>query len=415
MPKQPDPSGPLKGIRVIDFTAYQNGPMSTRLLADYGATVIKIEPNDGLGDPGRGAFGRPDGWSPLHNAFNHGKRSLQIDLKHPEAKQIVEKLAAWCDVVVENFKEGVMDNFGIGYEQLRKVNPGLIYCWNSGFGPRGEWSGRASFDMIGQAFSGALVCQGGGPTKGTPTQVLASNVCDQIGGIMGSHAILGALVHKLRTGEGQRVDTSQLGAMVALQQQGIILAAHDGKVQDDGNAPGFGRHDQQIYQCGDGKWMSIGWPTQKFWEIGLKALDRPDLVCPEPQRVKNRRALRRTLGEHLLTQPRAHWLGKLVDAAVPCAPAHSYLDVLEEPQLWANGYLVRLADDTVAVGPSATMSASPPQVQGPVPEPGAHSAEVLRQVVGLTESQIASLVESGVVGLGAPGAAQRQGRLPSKL
>jgi crotonobetainyl-CoA:carnitine CoA-transferase CaiB-like acyl-CoA transferase len=333
-----DPTGPLQGINVLDFTAYQNGPMSTRLLADYGATVIKVEPVDRLGDPGRQSFGKVDAsgkpYAGLHEALNHGKRSIQVDLKQAEGVAIIHRLAGWSDIVVENFKHGVMDKLGIGYDRLCEHNRSLIYCWNSGFGPEGEWSQRASFDMIGQAMSGAMVSQGGGATQGTPTQVLNCNVCDQIGGILGSHAILGALIHRLRTGEGQRVDTSQLGSMVVLQQTAINLAAHDGSQVDNGLAPGADRHDQQAYRCGDGKHMTIGWPTQKFWEIGLAALGRSGLICPEPERVKNRVALREDVQAHLLTQPRAHWLGVLIDAQVPCAPVNSYVDAAQEPQLW---------------------------------------------------------------------------------
>ena len=271
--------------------------------------------------------------------------------------------------------------------------------------------------MIGQAMSGATIAQGGGPTEGTPTQVLPGNICDQIGGILGSHAMLGALVHRLRTGEGQRVDTSQLGAMVVLQQGGIHTAANDGRVVDDGLTPGKERHDQQMYECGDGKFIAISWPTQKFWEIGLEALGRADLICPEPERVQNRRELRELVQAHLMTQPRSHWLGLLIDVAVPAAPVHSYVDATQEPQLWENGYLVKLADGTTAVGPSATMSATPPQVQGPVPEVGAHTAEVLTQVVGMSAAGVAELAAAGVVGLAPEGSAGRYplDPLPAKL
>jgi crotonobetainyl-CoA:carnitine CoA-transferase CaiB-like acyl-CoA transferase len=351
--------------------------MSTCLLSDYGATVVKLEPV-GKGSPERQSFGSAENYYPLHMAFNRGKKSIQVDLKNKASHPLVEKLVAWSDVVVENFAVGVMDKLGLGYEALKLMNPSVIYCANSGFGPKGPWAERRSFDMMGQGMSGVMVAQGGGPTKGTPVQVLSSNMCDQIGGIMGAAAIMGALVHKATTGEGQRVDTSQLGAIMTLNAFDMMKTLRFDRQTDNGAPPGTGRWDQQFFQCQHGKWICIAWPEQKMWEVlcsflsfcllsffsarpatdnlklfhwqeGLKILHRTDLCAPTigsspEERSKRRTHLYAEVGKSVGEWERDALIEALVGAKVPVSPVYDYADAANEPQMWDNGYLSRLPD-----------------------------------------------------------------------
>lgn len=401
MAEQRVKSGPLKGIKVLDFTQFQNGPFSTCLLGDYGATVVKVEPI-GNGSPERQTFGLPGGWFSLHMLCNRGKRSIQINVKDERSRPLLERLVKWADVVVENFSVGTMERFGWGWEALQAVNPGVIYCSNSGFGPKGAWSRRRSFDMIGQGMSGVMVAQGGGPTHGTPQQVLNGNICDQVGGIMAAMAIMGALVHKARTGEGQRVDTSQLGAMMTLNALDMNNFLHYEKQRlDSGQPPGTGRWDQQGFRCKGGKkWINICWPTQRIWEFGLTALERTDLLeigSNTDMRVKNRVQLYDEVQKTISNWDRQDLLDVLIKAKVPVGPIYDYADAAADPHMWENGYIDRLPDGSATVGVAATMSKTPPSVGDMPPEAGQHTNDVLRTMLGFSEEEAQAMLAHGYV------------------
>ena len=200
---------PLEGIRILDFTRFQNGPHATVMLSDMGADVLKVE-RPGEGDPGRSLGRQPDGWCAYFEALDRGKRSMTLDMGTEQGREIVLKLAARSDVVTENFRPGVMDRLSVGYEALRKVNAKLIYATNSGFGPEGEWAERGSYDIVAQGMSGAMIAQGGGPGA-EPVQG-PWGLADQVGSIVFAFSIMTALVARERHGVGHRGGDGLQGA-----------------------------------------------------------------------------------------------------------------------------------------------------------------------------------------------------------
>ena len=247
--------GPLDGIHILDFTRYQNGPHATSMLSDMGADVLKVElPGDG--DPGRSLGRLPDGFCSYFEGNNRGKRSITLDLRKPEAREIVYKLVAEVDVVTENFRQGVMDGLGLGYEELRKHNEQLIYGSTTGFGPIGEWSQRASFDHIAQGMSGALVAQGGGPGK--EPQAVQWGLADQSGSIVFAYGIMAAIVARERFGAGQRVDASLLGSMMTVQNLTLANFLHTRHQEVREGVGGYNQAAFGWHQAGDDKWLTVG-------------------------------------------------------------------------------------------------------------------------------------------------------------
>ncbi|MYB42351.1 MAG: CoA transferase [Chloroflexi bacterium] len=391
---------PLEGIRILDFTRYQNGPHGTQLLADMGAEVIKVElPGDG--DPGRAIMRQPDGFCAYFEALNRGKRSITLELRTAEGKEVIRKLVQTVDVVVENFRPGVMDNLGIGYDVLAELNPKLIYAVNSGFGPDGEWSSRGSFDHVAQGMSGALVAQGGGPGA-TPTSV-AWGLADQVGGMTLAYGVMTALVSRERFGVGQKVDVSQLGAMISLQGFSLLGYLHTG-TQERRN-PGASRNAAfSWYQGSDGEWFTIAGLDPKFWPRICRVLDRDDLI-DDPRsvdpfaRFENGPWLIEEFRAVFAGKPCEEWLNALVAEEIPCGPVYDYAGVAAEPQHWQNGYLVELDHPTFpnhrTIGMSVQLSETPGGVRGPAPELGQHTEEVLLEL-GYDWPDIEQLHDKGV-------------------
>jgi len=376
---------PLEGIRVLDFTRYQNGPHGTAMLADMGADVLKVElPGDG--DPGRSIGRLPDGFSAYFEALNRGKRSIALDLRAPEGREVIRRLAPATDVVVENFRPGVMDGFGLGYDELAALNPRLVYAINSGFGPEGEWSDRGSFDHVAQGMSGALVAQGGGP-GGDPVLV-SWGLADQVGGMALAYGVMAALLARERFGVGQKVDVSQLGAMIALQGFSVLSYLHTG--EQERRAPGVSRNPTfSWYRAGDGEWLTIAVIDPKNWPKLCRVVGRENLIgdprAADPfARVRNGEWLAGEFRAAFAAKPREEWLRALAAEDVPCGPVYDYAGVAAEPQHWRNGYLVELDHPHYpghrTVGIPVRLGGTPGAVRGPAPELGQHTEEVLREL-----------------------------------
>ena len=347
---------PLEGIRILDFTRYQNGPHATAMLADMGAEVLKIErPREG--DPGRALGRRPDGFCSYFEALNRGKQSLTVNLGSAEGTQIVHRLVAEADVVTENFRPGVMDSLGVGYKQLRPLNARLIYAANNGFGTKGPWTERGSFDIVSQGISGAMIAQGGGP--GSEPANVAWGLADQVGSMVFAYGIMTALLARERFGVGQRVDVSQMGAMTTLQALSLVSYLHSG-VQEPRRAPSA---TFTYYQDANDEWLTIGVLAPKHW-------------------------------------PRAHWLEALAAVDVPCGPVYDYASVVAEPQFWENDYLIELEHPNFpghrTVGVPVQLSETPAQVRGPAPELGQHTEEALL-ALGYDWDGITTLRDDGVI------------------
>ena len=255
--------GALDGVRVLDFTRYQQGPYATSLLADMGAEVIKVEPRVD-GEWGRQTERDESGFSAYFESYNRGKQSITVDIRTPRGKEIVERLVPRVDVLVENFRPEYMDRIGLGYERLHRLNPRLIYAAASAFGSRGPLATRPGYDHIAQAVSGLMVEQGGGP--GHEPQPALPGAADQISATYFAFAIASALVARERTDEGQKIEVSLLGSMMAFQGRQITRFLKTGK---QGRARfrrslSISSHEYPTSSSSS----SVCWPSSGAWRTG---------------------------------------------------------------------------------------------------------------------------------------------------
>ncbi|MBM3138980.1 MAG: CoA transferase [Chloroflexi bacterium] len=393
------PPSALSGVRVLDFTRYQQGPFSTVLLSDMGAEVIKVE--EPGGEPGRATGLGRDGFSAYFEAHNRGKKSIVLDLRRAEAREVVRRLVPAVDVVVENFRPGVMERWRLGYGDLRALRPDIIFASGSAWGRQGPWGERPGYDHVAQALSGVMSEQGGGP--GHPPHALIGGFADQVGAMLLAYGVACAIVAREHFGVGQHVDVSLIGAMTSLQSMPLVRFLRTGQ------QPGFQERRAATYthyECADGRYVAIAANTQAFWERMCDALERPDLKQDERfagpfGRAEHKDALVRELERHFRTRPADAWLERLTAADVPNAPVLDYAGVAEHPQFWANGYLQEIDTPNLGQmrvpGPPVQMSATPPRVQGGGPELGHHTEEVLL-AVGYGWAEIERLKDAGVFG-----------------
>jgi CoA:oxalate CoA-transferase len=390
--------GPLDGVRVLDFTRYQQGPFATTLLADLGADVLKVEER-GEGEVGRRMEGLPNGFSPYFESYNRGKRDITLDLRRPEAIEIIHRLLPEMDVLVENFRPGVMDRLGLGYDELHARYPRLVYAAASAFGPEGPLRERPGYDHIAQAVSGLMIEQavlpGADPIPGLP------GLADQVSAMLFAYGIVSALLARERTGEGQRVQVSLLGSMVALQGRQITRFLYSGKQGRERwrRSPTYSH-----YKAKDG-WVAIAAVDPRMWAGLCRALDREDLLTDERfagpwDRDRNAAELEELLEAVFATRPVSEWVERLVANDVPCGPVNGYGALADDPQLVANGYLTTI--DHPNLGPLRTtgvpihLSGTPPDPVRPAPELGQHTEETLL-TVGYTWEQIEKLRTDGVI------------------
>ena len=393
--------GPLDGIRVLDFTIAQQGPYATLLMADMGAEVIKVE------QPGRGEIGRvlgmdrKRGFSAYFLAINRGKKSLTLDLKSEKGRDVALRLARDCDVVAHNFRPGVMEKLGLGYEALKQVNPRIIYASASAFGTKGRLGRKPGNDILAQAMSGLMSTTGEDDVP-MPTGVA---IADHVGAVTLALGIVAALLARERTGAGQRVEASLLGSMLAAQSWELTHYLLTGEKQ-----PKAGRGNPHLtllwytYRTADG-YMAIGGVYPEKWAAFCQAIDWPALEADERftgmgDRIRGRDELNRLLDEHFSTRTTAEWVEQLEAADIFCAPVYDYGQVSEEPQAYDNGYLVpvqhpRLGEITVVNSP---IQFSETQTSAAAAEAtlGEHTAEVL-EGFGYSATEIERLREEGVV------------------
>lgn len=393
---------PLEGIAILDFTRFQQGPQATQMLADMGARVIKIE-EPGRGEAGRRLWRDGDGFSGLFEAFNRGKRSLTLNLRHPEAKTIVYQLSAQADVVAENFRRGTMERLGFGYDRLSRENPQLIYASASGYGPRGPMAERPSYDLIGMAMGGIMVASGGGPQR-EPRQPFWG-LADASGAIMFAYGIVLALLTRERHGIGQQVDVSLLGTQLALQSPDLtyyLRTGHD--APDRGrsrNFPTFGHFET----ARPGEYVALGMLDPRQWPDACAVLELEELAEDERfasarSRNQHRDELEPLLEAAFRRFPREELIDSFNARGIPCGPVHAYKDVVQEPQLFANDYIVPREHPrfgTVQVlGLPVHLSRTPGAIGSPAPEPGQHADEVLREL-GYGDAEITTLRNEGAI------------------
>ena len=389
----------LDGIRVIDVTQAMAAPFCTLNLADMGADVIKVEPPGGE-DMRRGAASK-NGHAGTFLAMNRNKRGITVDLKRPEGVEIVRRLVKTADVLVQNYRPGVAGRLGIAYEDLKPINPRLIYCSISGFGMTGPYAPRGGYDLIAQGMSGIMSVTGdenGAPAKaGLP-------VCDLSAGLFGAYGILCALEARERTGEGQLVDTSLLEAAVAL----TVWEATETWVT--GRAPralGSAHRLAAPYQAlraSDG-WFTVGANNDKLFDAFCRAIGRTDLLADarfagSRERMRHREALIPLIEKTTAQAPRAHWLARLDAAGVPAGSINNYPEALSDPQTLAREMVVELdhpgAGRVNALGVAVKLSDTPGAVDRPAPLLGEHNVEILTEL-GYSETEQRTLAETQVI------------------
>lgn len=392
--------GPLDGIRILDFTRFQQGPYATVLLSDLGADVIKVEERTN-GDLGRSLGLQPDGWCAYFEAHNRNKRSITVDVRRPEGQAVIRRIIANApiDVVTDNFRPGVMKRFGLDWDSLAQLNPRIITGSASGFGAEGENAAEPSFDSIGQAMGGIMFNQGGGPNN--PPQSVMGGLADQVGAMVFALGIASAVVARERQGIGQHVDASLLGSQIALQAFQITGFLRAG-VQY--NTPQRSNPVFTYYCCEDGLWLTLGILDPKWWPRLCAVLDRPDLA-PDPRfddmnRMRNREALIAELDLTFARRPRAAWLAALKAADIPCGPVNDYAAAVKEPQVLANGYVRTMQHPTLGeigvVGSPIRMTKTPVEPRACAPELGQHTEAVLLEC-GFEWEEIAELKEAEVI------------------
>ena len=402
---------PLDGVRIIDWTIWQQGPVSTMMLADLGAEVIKIEERVG-GDPGRGVLsiagalvGATSGPNFYFEANNRHKQSLTLDLKNPKAIEIVYQLAEKSDVFVQNFRKGVSDKLGIGYEALSQRNPQLIYASATGYGPFGPDSGEPSFDYMGLARSGIMTAVG--EPQMEPLSI-AGGIADQMGAIMLAYGVMAALLAREKYGMGQEVDISHLGSMTALQGLNVACKAILGKEfkrMPRAAAPSpLWNH----YKCGDDKWICLAMPQQdRYWSDFCKVLGI-EHVLDDPRfatmgdRADNAKELIPILDAAFASRPRDAWMQALKEGGdFIYTVVNTIADLPTDEQMLANEYIVDYEHPRIGktqlVGVPVRLSKTPGDPKGAAPEFGEHTEHILTELLDYSWEDVARLREEEVI------------------
>jgi len=393
-------TNPLKGVRVLEVGQFIAGPYAGMQLADLGADVVKIE-RPGTGDPFRvfGAGGGAQGYSSNFTAFNRNKRSLALDLGAPRGQGVFRRLAAFADVIVENFRAGVMRRLDLHHEALRAVNPRLIYCSIDGFSADGPFRDQPAYDTIGQARSGIL----GMFVEADDPRMRGPTISDQITGMQASSAILAALLERERTGKGALVEITLLEASMYFMPDSFTAYTQGGVVMGPQTRAAISM--ALTFACSDGLIALHPSSTEKFWRGLLVALGRSDIgedprFIDRPSRIRNFQALIETMRPIFAARTRSAWMERLSIQDVPSAPVHSIPEAMNDPEvehlrLFYSYEHPRFGRFT-GMHRSARIDGERENDPLPPPALGEHSDAVLAEV-GLTASEIAELRGAGIV------------------
>ena len=406
-------SGALSHIRVLDLSRVLAGPWAGLLLADMGAEVIKVE-RPGKGDDTRG-WGPPylkdeDGRDTSEAAYylgtNRGKKSLTLDISRPEGQEIVRRLAVKSDILLENYMVGTLRRYGLGYDDLKAVNPGLIYCSITGFGQTGPYSHRAGYDFIIQGMAGLMSVTGereglpgGGPQKvGIP-------VADLFTGMYSTVAVLAALAHRSVSGVGQHIDMALLDVLVSTMGTAYMNYLTTGNVLKSYGNAAANIVPYQVFPCRDGRIvLAVGNDGQfaKLCEIaGREELSKDERFATNAGRVRNRDILIPILEEILRQRDVQEWVEALDPVGVPCGPINNMAQVFENPQVRHRGMLLEmphpLSGRVPQVASPFRFSETPVRYHSPPPTLGQHTREILHELLGMDDREIAGLSERGIV------------------
>lgn len=392
----------LQGIRVLDFSHALAGPYCTLLLADFGASVFKLE------SPGGGDMGR--GWGPpfagSHSSFflglNRGKYGISIDLKRPEGLDLCLRLIDRMDVLVENFRPGTMDRLGLGYEAAAKRNPRLVYCSISGYGQDGPSRDEAAMDLIVECSSGFMSITG---TEAGEQVRSGYAVADINAGLFSTIGILMALRARDLTGRGQFVDISMLDSMISAMSSNYMSFLGSGNVPRPLGSAFPTVVPYRVYRARDRR-FSIAIGSDRLWSVFCRVIGRPELetdpdFATNPKRIENRNRLEGILDSVFVQEDAATWIARFHAAGVPCSPVRNFAEVASDPQTAIRNMFPTLECPGVGphrvTGPPIKLSETPGRIGAPAPELGQHTAAVLYELLGLDAGEIDTLAGSGVI------------------
>ncbi len=403
------PKGALDGIRVLDLTRILAGPSATQMLGDLGADIIKVE-RPGIGDDTRrwgppylaGRDGKATGESAYYLSANRNKRSITVDLASDGGRELLYRLLAQCDVLVENFKTGDLDRYGLGWDEVAQRCPRLVYCSITGFGQTGPYAERAGYDFLAQGMGGIMSLTG--EPEGEPVKVGIGNA-DLVTGLYAAVAILAALRHRDRTGDGQRLDLALLDCQLALmtyEAQNYLLSGAPPVRRGNGH-PNIVPY--QVFAAADGHLiLAVGNDTQfaRFCAFaGLAELARDPRFATNSARAANREDLIPIIAAAIARRPRAYWLDGLAPLGVPAGPVNSLPETLADPQIVARDMVVTVphaATDRVPLLASPMkLSATPSDVRRAPPTLGQHTEEVLAELLGLDGPAAEDLRRRGII------------------
>jgi crotonobetainyl-CoA:carnitine CoA-transferase CaiB-like acyl-CoA transferase len=384
----------LDGLIVLDLTRLLPGPFCTMLLADLGADVIKVEERR-VGDPARHSSPRQGDTGSLFLLVNRNKRSLALDLKSEEGRDVLLRLVEQADVLVESFRPGVMDCLRLGYDLLQARNPGLIYATLSGFGQSGPYRDRPGHDLNYLALAGIL---GFNVDRLLQPVAPAVQVADLGGGTLAAVAILAAVISRQQTGKGQAVDVSLFGSAIAWLPTliGSFFSGHQGRPPLSGGLPHY-----DVYATADGRHVTLGALEPKFLLNFLEAVGRADLAPLAASHRDQPERFRAELRAIFASRTCAEWVEALADVDTCFAPVNTLEETLRDPQVQALGLFTSVDHDRLGavpqIGPPFSFSATPATVRRAPPDLGEHSAEILGQLLGLTPDEVRDLRDRQVI------------------
>jgi crotonobetainyl-CoA:carnitine CoA-transferase CaiB-like acyl-CoA transferase len=391
-------AGALEGNICIDVSAHVAGPYAGSLLGDLGCEVIKVELPDG-GDTHRGRNPKYEGYGPSFRVLNRNKKSLTLNLREKKGREILLKLLATADILIENFRPPTRQRLGLDYEELSQLNPKLIHCSISGYGQSGPYRDKPGFDTIGQALSGMLSLV----TDFDNPKVAGFSITDHSSGIFAAHGIMAALLARQKTGRGQFVDISLLQVSLAFIESHVADYLNGGEAVSRDNFP---RGRIYCFVCADGKPLVIHLSGhQKAWEGLLKAAKRMDLLedvrfATRKDRSERHWEIVKILEETFHTQPRDHWLPRLDANEIPNAPINSIQEVFNDPQVKHMGIPKQIDHPKMGksnlIGSPINLSDTPAQFFRPAPLLGEHTDEILARL-GYGNEAIEKLRASGVI------------------
>jgi crotonobetainyl-CoA:carnitine CoA-transferase CaiB-like acyl-CoA transferase len=405
--------GPLAGVRVLDLSRVFAGPWSTQALADLGAEVIKVE-RPGRGDDARGLGppflldreGRDTAESAFYLSANRNKKSIALDLSEPRGQEIIRRFAAISDVVVENYKVGTLARYELDYENVRKINPSVVYCSITGFGQTGPHSHKPGYDTLFQAMGGVMSVTGeSNETPGGGPMKVGIILADIMTGMYAAIGILGALRHRERTGTGQHIDLSLMDAQTAaLSHQAMFyLISGENPKRFGTSAPAV--VPSQMFECADGFIVLVVGNDPQFRRfaevVGHPEWAKDERFASNGLRVRNRTILVPLLEEIFRRSPKAYWLERLEAAGIASGPINEISDVFADPQVAARNMIVEvehpLGGPLKLVANPLRMSATPLDRYDPPPRLGQHTDELLSGLLGLGASEIEELLQAEIV------------------